>query len=242
MGDAQRTAIVTGARKRIGAQIASAFVQRGWTVLAHVRSDSDSVPNGTVKVAADLADPDCAVRIFSAAAELPPVRLLVNNAARFAWDGFGEFSVEEFDSHMRVNVRAPLLLIEEMARRGDGDALVVNLLDSKLSAPNADFLSYTISKQALLGVTELAARALASKGIRVNAIAPGLMLKSQGQSEENYRVMHSRNPLGRGVTAEDVIGAIDYFIAAPAVTGEVLTIDGGHRFTAPGRDLQFLEP
>jgi NAD(P)-dependent dehydrogenase (short-subunit alcohol dehydrogenase family) len=68
------------------------------------------------------------------------------------------------------------------------------------------------------------------------------MLKSQGQSEENYRVMHSRNPLGRGVTAEDVIGAIDYFIAAPAVTGEVLTIDGGHRFTAPGRDLQFLEP
>lgn len=242
MGDAQRTAIVTGAGKRIGAEIAAALVERGWVVLAHVRNESDSVPDGTRKVVADLTDSDCAVRIFSAAAGLPPVSLLINNAARFAWDGFGEFSVDEFDRHMHVNVRAPLLLIEEFARRADGDALVVNLLDSKLSAPNADFLSYTVSKQALLGVTELAARALAPKGIRVNAIAPGLMLKSSGQSEENYRAMHSRNPLGRGVTAADVLGAIDYFIAAPAVTGEVLTIDAGHRFVAPGRDLQFLEP
>lgn len=238
----ERTAIVTGAGKRIGAEIAFALVERGWTVLAHVRNESDSVPDGTVQAAADLADPGCAGRIFSAASELPPVRLLVNNAARFAWDGFGEFSPEEFDRHMHVNVRAPLLLIDELSRRTTGEALVINLLDSKLSAPNPDFLSYTLSKQALLGLTEIAARAFAGKGIRVNAIAPGLMLKSSGQSEENYRAMHSRNPLGRGVTAADVIGAIDYFLAAPAVTGEVLTIDGGHRFVAPGRDLQFLEP
>jgi NAD(P)-dependent dehydrogenase (short-subunit alcohol dehydrogenase family) len=242
MDGGQRTAIVTGGGKRIGAEIASALVQRGWTVLAHVRKESDSVPDGAIKVAADLAEADCASRIFSAADSLPQVRLLVNNAARFAWDGFGEFSTEEFDRHMHVNVRAPLLLIEELARRSDGDALVVNLLDSKLSAPNPDFLSYTVSKQALLGVTELAARALAPAGIRVNAIAPALMLKSSGQSEENFRTMHSRNPLGRGVTAADIVTAIDYFIAAPAVTGEVVTIDAGYRFVAPGRDLQFLEP
>jgi NAD(P)-dependent dehydrogenase (short-subunit alcohol dehydrogenase family) len=242
MDDAPRTAIVTGAGKRIGAAIAAALVQRGWTVLAHVRSEGDSVPEGAVKVAADLAETDCAQRIFSAAGALPPVRMLINNAARFAWDGFGEFSTEEFNRHMHVNVRAPLLLIDELARRADGDALVINLLDSKLSAPNPDFLSYTLSKQALLGLTELAARALASKRIRVNAIAPALMLKSSGQSEENFRAMHSRNPLGRGVTAADVIVAIDYLIAATAVTGEVLRVDGGHRFVAPGRDLQFLEP
>lgn len=239
----QRTAIVTGAGKRVGAELAKALVDRGWTVLAHVRKEGDTVPEGAVPVAADLSDPNCGKRIFTAAESLPPVRLLVNNAARFAWDGFGEFSSEEFDAHMQSNVRAPILLIEELAaRHADGDALVVNILDSKLAAPNADFLSYTVSKQALLGVTELAARALAGKGIRVNAISPGLMLRSPGQSEENFEAMHARNPLGRGVTAADLVAALDYLVAAMTVTGEVLTIDGGQRFDAPGRDVQFLEP
>ena len=241
--DERRTAIVTGAGKRVGAQLAKALVERGWTVLAHVRRDSDPVPHGTTRVAAELADPDCGKAIFDAAQSLPPVRLLINNAARFAWDGFGEFSPQEFDAHMRSNVRAPILLIEELAaRHAGGDALVVNLLDSKLAAPNPDYLSYTVSKQALLGVTELAARALAAKGIRVNAISPALMLRSEGQTEENFRAMHARNPLGRGVAAADLVAALDYLLAAKTVTGEVLTIDGGQRFSPPGRDVQFLEP
>ncbi len=241
--DEQRTAIVTGGGKRVGAVIAGALVERGWTVLAHVRREGDPFPAGARSVAADLASADCADRIFAAAADLPPVRLLVNNAARFAWDGFGEFSVEEFDAHMRINTRAPILLIEAMAERHrGGDALVVNLLDSKLAAPSPDFLSYTISKQALGGVTELAARALAPKGIRVNGIAPALMLQSPGQSEKNFRAMHQRNPLGRGITPADIVAALDYLVAAKAVTGEVLTIDAGQRFAPPERDVQFLEP
>ena len=241
--DEQRTAIVTGAGKRVGAAIASALMERGWTVLAHVRNDGDSVPEGAHSVAADLSSPDCAATIFQTAAELPPVRLLVNNAARFAWDGFGDFDPAEFDAHMNVNVRAPLLLIERLAStHRSGDALVVNLLDSKLKAPNADFLSYTLSKQGLLGLTELAARALAGQGIRVNAIAPALMLRSPGQSDENYAAMHARNPLGRGVSTNDIVAAIDYLVAATTVTGEVLTIDAGQRFDAPSRDVQFLNP
>ena len=239
----QRTAIVTGAGKRVGAHVAEALLERGWTVLAHVRSESDAVPDGAQRVAAELAEPDCAGRIFAAAEDLPPVRLLVNNAARFAWDALGEFDGNEFDAHMHVNVRAPLLLIEELARRHEGgDALVVNMLDSKLSAPNPDFLSYTLSKFALGALTELAGRALAPKGIRVNAIAPALMLRSPGQGEENYRAMHGRNPLGRGVTPAEVMAAIDYLIAAKSVTGELLTLDGGQRFAPPPRDVQFLEP
>jgi NAD(P)-dependent dehydrogenase (short-subunit alcohol dehydrogenase family) len=238
----QRTAIVTGAGKRVGAAIASALVERGWTILAHVRSEGDAVPRGTHRIAADLAGEECAETIFAAAAKLPPVRLLVNNAARFAWDGFGDFSEAEFDAHMHVNVRAPLLLMQKLASlHASGDALVVNLLDSKLSALNSDFLSYTLSKQALCGLTELAARALASKGIRVNAIAPALVLRSPGQSEENYAAMHSRNRLGRGVRLTDIFAALDYLIAAATVTGEVLTIDGGQRFDPPPRDVQFLE-
>ena len=238
-----RTAIVTGAGKRVGAAIAAALLADGWTVLAHVHHEADEVPDGATKVVADLADPDCAERIFAAATELPPVRLLINNAARFSWDGFGEFSSLQFDAHMAVNVRAAALLIDQLAaRHSDGDALVVNLLDSKLFAPNPDYLSYTLSKAALAALTELAARALAPRSIRVNGIAPGLMLRSSGQSEENFKAMHSNNPLRRGVEPDDIVAAIRYLVGATAVTGEVITIDSGQRFLGLGRDVQFLGP
>lgn len=237
----ERTAIVTGAGKRVGAAIAGALLDDGWAVVAHVHHQEDDAPRGAIKVAADLTDASCAETIFGAANGLPPVRLLVNNAARFAWDGFGEFDAREFDSHMAINVRAPALLIEAMAGvHREGDALIVNLLDSKIAAPNPDYLSYTLSKHALAALTELAARALARRGIRVNGIAPALMLRSSGQTEENFKTMHANNPLRRGVELQDVTGALRYLIGADAVTGQVLTIDSGQRFMALERDVQFL--
>lgn len=237
-----RTAIVTGAGKRVGAEIAKALLAEGWTVIAHVHDPADPLPDGAIAAVADLAESDCAERIFAVAGGQPPVRLLINNAARFAFDGFGEFQPDEFDAHMAVNARAPALLIDRLAREQDreSDALIVNLLDSKLAAPNPDYLSYTLSKQALAGLTELAARALAPRGIRVNGIAPGLMLRSSGQSEENFRRMHADNPLKVGVGPEDVIGALRYLIGARSVTGQVLWLDSGHRFLARERDVQFL--
>jgi NAD(P)-dependent dehydrogenase (short-subunit alcohol dehydrogenase family) len=238
-----RTAIVTGAGKRVGREIAAALVADGWSVVAHVHHETDVVPDGATKVVADLEDPGCGDIIFKAAAGLPPVRLLVNNAARFAWDGFGDFDPREFAAHMAVNVQAAALLIDRLAagHPAGEDALIVNLLDSKLAAPNPDYLSYTLSKQALAGLTELAARALASRGVRVNGIAPALMLQSSGQTEENFEAMHANNPLGRGVEPSDVIGAIRYLIGARCVTGEILVIDSGQRFLGLGRDVQFLE-
>jgi NAD(P)-dependent dehydrogenase (short-subunit alcohol dehydrogenase family) len=238
--DRQRTAIVTGAGKRVGRCIAAALVEDGWQVLGHVHDASDEVPRGAIKVVADLESPGCADAIFDAAATLPRVRLLVNNAARFAHDMFGEFDQAEFAAHMAVNVRAPALLIERFAAIAPPDSLVVNLLDAKLAAPNPDVLSYTLSKQALAGLTELAARALAGRGIRVNGIAPALMLPSAGQSEENFERMHANNPLRRGVEPEDVVAALRYFIDACCVTGQVLVIDSGQRFLALDRDVQFL--
>lgn len=236
-----RTAIVTGAGKRVGAVIARALLDDGWTVVAHVHHDGDQVPNGAVKVVADLAHSSCADAIFAPTEGLPPVQLLVNNAARFAWDGFGEFDANEFDRHMAVNVRAAALLIDRLSANAEvANALVVNLLDAKLAAPNPDFLSYTLSKYALAALTELAARALASRGFRVNGIAPALMLRSNGQSPENFKVMHTNNPLRRGVEPGDVVGALRYLIDAKAVTGQIITIDGGQRFYGLGRDVQFL--
>jgi NAD(P)-dependent dehydrogenase (short-subunit alcohol dehydrogenase family) len=97
-----------------------------------------------------------------------------------------------------------------------------------------------LSKQALAGFTDIAARALAPQRIRVNGIAPALMLRSSGQTEDNFNRVHARNPLRRGVEPEDVVSAIRYLISAPAVTGEVVLIDGGQRFSPPERDVQFL--
>ncbi|MFL6733247.1 MAG: SDR family oxidoreductase [Sphingomicrobium sp.] len=241
MQQEQRTAIVTGAGKRVGADIARALLTDGWTVLAHVHHDADQVPDGAERVVADLAQAGCAELIFSAARSLPPVRLLVNNAARFAHDSFGAFSADEFNAHMAVNVVAPVALMDRMAKHhSGGDAVIVNLLDSKVASPNPDFLSYTLSKQALAGATELAARAFASKGIRVNAVAPSLMLQSPGQSEENFERMHTANPLGRGIEPHDVVDAIRYLVDSRTVTGQCLVIDGGQRFMQLDRDVQFL--
>ena len=236
------TAIVTGGGKRVGAAIVTALLGDGWRVVAHVHHAADKVPAGAIQVVADLAEADCATRIFDGCDTLPPVRLLVNNAARFASDGFGDASAAEFDAHMAINARAPMLLIDELARRkGEGDALVINITDAKLAAPNADFLSYTLSKYALAGLTEVAARALAAKGIRVNAIAPALMLPSGDQGGENFAAMHAHNPLRRGIEPDDVVTALRFLIDSPGTTGQTLTIDGGQRFWSLPRDVQFLE-
>lgn len=237
-----RTAIVTGGGKRVGEAIVRALLEDGWTVVAHVHHPADTVPKGAIKVVAELAAADCARLIFAAANDQPPVRLLVNNAARFSLDRLGAASAEEFDAHLVVNVRAPMLLIDELAaRKRDGDALVVNMLDAKLAAPNPDFLSYTISKYALAGLGEVAARALAGRGIRVNAIAPALMLPSGEQDEANFAAVHEFNPLNRGIEVTDVIAALRYLVDSTGITGQTLILDGGQRFMDLGRDVQFLE-
>lgn len=236
----QKIAIVTGAARRVGRAIAEALIADDWRVVAHVHHDCDEVPDGAIGVVADLAAKDCAQIVLGACPDRPD--LLVNNAARFAWDGPSDFNADEFDAHMAVNARAPILLAEAFAEQQSAgtDSLVVNLLDSKLSAPNPDYLSYTLSKAALAAATELLARAHASKGMRVNAIAPTLLLRSPGQSEGNYRAMHAHNALGRGVEVADVVAALCFLIAAKTVTGQVLTMDSGQRFLGLDRDVQFL--
>ena len=239
-----KTAIVTGGGKRVGAGIVRALLEDGWTVAAHVRGADDTVATGAVRLVGDLAQPTIAATLFGDVerAGLPPVRLLVNNAARFAADALGGADAQEFDAHMAANARAPMLLIDELARRHQGgEALVVNITDAKLHAPNPDYLSYTLSKYALAGLTEVAARALAGKGIRVNAIAPAMMLPSGAQDEANFAAVHTLNPLGRGVEVEELVAAIRFLIASPGITGQTITIDGGQRFMNLPRDVQHLE-
>jgi NAD(P)-dependent dehydrogenase (short-subunit alcohol dehydrogenase family) len=242
-----RTAIVTGAARRIGAALARALSADGWHLVIHCnRSVSEAeelaaeLGNARV-VAADLAESDAAERIFAALEGLPPARLLVNNASLFSFDAADSFTTDQWDLHQAVNLRAPAMLGKAFAAEGYG-GLIVNLLDAKLAQPNPDFFSYTISKMGLAGLTELAARAYAAQGVRVCGIAPAVTLVSGEQSGANFEQMHSHNALGRGVEVEEIVAALRFIVATPTLTGQIITLDAGQRFLSLPRDVQFLEP
>ena len=239
-----RTAIVTGGAKRIGAEIARALAADGWHVLIHHNRSTEAAAAladeiGGSTVQAELADPGAAEAIMAALDGLPPARLLVNNASRFVIDSAADFTVAGWDAHLDINLRAPALLSQAFAARA-GQGLIVNLLDAKLASPNPDFFTYTISKMGLAGLTELTARAFAP-AIRVCGIAPSVTMVSGPQSRDNFEAVHALNALGRGVDVSEIVAALRFLIATPTITGHTIVLDGGQRFLALPRDVQFLE-
>ena len=240
-----RTAIVTGGAKRIGAEIARALAADGWHLLIHCNRSRDEaealaseIGNAAI-VQAELGDADAAKRIVEAADGLPPLRLLVNSASRFVYDAARDFTVEGWNAHLDVNLRAPALLSQAFAARAER-GLIVNLLDAKLGQPNSDFFTYTVSKMGFAGLNELLARALAPD-FRVCAIAPSVTLVSGPQSRDDFEQAHRLNALRRGVEVADIVAALRFIIACPTFTGQTIVVDGGQRFLGLARDVQYLE-
>lgn len=244
-----RTAIVTGGARRIGAAFVHALAADGWTMLIHCYESLEEgeaiaahLP-GARAVQADLAAPDCAETILRGLDGMPPPGLLVNSASRFDLDQFDDFTVEGWDRHFLPNLRGPALLTRGFAQRVPvgANALVVNVLDAKLAQPNPDFFTYTLSKYGLAALTELSARVLAKRQIRVCAIAPAVTLVSGPQTRDNFDAVHMLNALERGVTVDDLVSALRFLIASPRLTGETIRIDAGQRFLGLPRDVQFLD-
>jgi NAD(P)-dependent dehydrogenase (short-subunit alcohol dehydrogenase family) len=243
-----QTAIVTGGAKRIGAALVRALAADGWHVLIHcntsrLEADALAVDVGNaVVVAADLADPAAAEAIVAAAAEMPPLGLLINSASRFVYDRFDDFATLDFDVHMAVNLRAPALLTRAFAAAVPEtveSALVVNLLDAKLESLNPDYFTYTLSKIGLDGLTELTARAFAPR-LRCAAIAPAVTMVSGPQSRANFEAVHGMNPLRRGVAVDDIVAALRFIIATPTFNAQTITLDGGQRLLALPRDVAYM--
>ena len=244
-----RTAIITGGAKRIGGAITRALAADGWYVLIHCnqsRAEAEALAtelgNASV-VAADLANPAAADIIMAACAGLPPARLLVNSASRFVYDRIADFSPAEFDIHMAVNLRAPALLSRAFAAglpdTLDDPALVVNLLDAKLASLNPDYFTYTLSKIGFEGLTELTARSYAPR-LRCVGIAPAVTLVSGPQTRENFEAVHGLNPLGRGVTVDDIVTALRFIIATPTFNAQTIVLDGGQRLLGLPRDVAHM--
>ncbi len=247
-----KVALVTGAGRRIGRAIALGLAAAGWDIAVHYR-DSEAEARETVAgvtalgrraaiVQCDLGD-ETAVRtlLARAGAALGAVSCVVNNASQFEFDSAATFSPALLASHMQANVSAPILLAQALhaATPPGAQHVVINLLDQKLYNLNPDFLSYTLSKAALLTATTMLAQALAPQ-VRVCAVAPGLTMLSGDQTESGFEKAHQATPLGHSSTPQDIVDAVCYLASARAITGTTLIVDGGQHLMPLPRDVMFL--
>lgn len=244
-------ALVTGAGLRIGRALALALAADGFFVFVHHnRSGADAretvaairkAGGKAVAVRADLSSARQAEALVGKC-RARGVRLtcLVNNASLFKLDRAPMATAADFDLHMAINLRAPLLLSQALARQlPDGaKGLIVNVLDQKLFNLNPDFLSYTLSKIGLQGLTTLLAQSFAPR-IRVAGIAPGLTLRSGSQTDVRFAEQHAANPLGVGVTTADLVRALRFIVATPSFSGDTLIVDSGEHLTGRPRDIAF---
>jgi NAD(P)-dependent dehydrogenase (short-subunit alcohol dehydrogenase family) len=235
----QRAALVTGGARRIGAAIALALAEAGYAVAIHAsqsRAEAEALC-GKLKasgrraavVTADLADHDAVCHLVPAAAEaVGPLTLLINNAGEFEPDEIGQLDHARFDRHFAVNLRAPLFLSEAFAAQAPtgSDASIINILDQRVYKLTPRFVSYTLTKSALMTATTTLAQALAPR-VRVNAVAPGPTLPSPRQDAEAFAAQAAALPLGRGPTPEGIAQAVLYLAGANAVSGVTIAVDGG---------------
>ncbi|MBJ3763489.1 SDR family oxidoreductase [Maribius pontilimi] len=243
--------LITGGAKRMGAAVARHFAARGWQVTVNYRSSADAAQaladelNATrpccAIVQGDLARRTGIDATFDGAvAAFGPVDLLLNNASTFNNDDIFGLDDATFDDHLAVNLKAPIYLSERMAAQGgDGDRLIVNMLDNKLFALNPDFFSYTISKAALLSATHMMALRFDGRP-RVCGIAPSVTLISGKQSQENFEKSARINPLGRRVFPEDIADCVQFMWDEKGQNGQVTALDGGQTLLALPRDVAFL--
>jgi len=255
----EKRALVTGAGIRLGRAMALYLASRGYDVAVHyassksdalsVVSEIEAMGRRSVALQADLLDEDAAQALVGEAAEKlgGSLTCLVNNASIFEYDTLATATRDSWDRHIGSNLRAPFVLTQNFAAQAAkattdknnepiAKALVVNMLDQRVRKLTPEFMSYTIAKMGLWAFTQTAAQALAPD-IRVNAIGPGPTLRGVRQSEQHFSKQRANVPLSRGAHPEDVTAALGYFLDAPAVTGQLLCVDGGQSLAWKTTDI-----
>ncbi|MEO1705271.1 MAG: SDR family oxidoreductase [Pseudomonadota bacterium] len=254
-------ALVTGAGARLGKAMALYLAGRGYDVAVHYASSEegaravvaeiDAMDQRGVALQADLLDEAAVQALLPAAAEAlgGPITCLINNASIFEYDNIQTATRNSWDRHIESNLRAPFTLTQALAAQApeadsDGEplasGLVVNMIDQRVRKLTPEFMSYTIAKMGLWAFTQTAAQALAPR-IRVNAIGPGPTLQGARQSADHFARQRAATVLGRGANLSDITGALGYFLDAPAVTGQLLCVDGGQHLAWKTPDVLGLE-
>lgn len=232
-------AIVTGAARRVGREIALAMAERGLGVVVHhgtstveanvlvnrIRSQGGSA----VAVSADLRDPRAAaLAVFAAAVELGEVTTLINSAAVFQNRALPWIDLYHCNVHLSVNLLAPIFLSQQFIRQlGEGRrGHIINILDWRAQRPGADHLIYTSTKAALSSVTKSLALQLAPL-VQVNGLAPGAILPPEDRTNWHEQRAITSIPLKRTGSPKELVDAINFLLDSDFITGEILNISGG---------------
>lgn len=231
MTSQQKVAIVTGASQGIGASVVKAFRDRNYRVMANSRSIKSSGDPDVIAVPGDISDRAVAERIVSEAmSRFGRIDTLVNNAGVFVAKPFTAYSHEDYASILAVNLNGffhiTQLAIAEMEKQGSGHIVNITTTLAELAIEGVPSVLASLTKGGLNAATKSLAIEYAKRGIRVNAVAPGV-IKTPMHAPETHSMLAGLHPVGRMGEVSDVVDAILYLDTAGFVTGEILHVDGG---------------
>ncbi|WP_159616841.1 SDR family NAD(P)-dependent oxidoreductase [Arthrobacter zhaoguopingii] len=229
--EARKVAVITGASQGIGAGLVDGYRKLGYAVVANSRSIAPSEDFDLVTVAGDISDPEVAERVIATAVErFGRVDTLVNNAGIFIAKPFADYTQEDYDNALRVNLGGFFHISQKamanMVERGSGH--VVNITTTLVENANSNVPSAlaSLTKGGLASVVKSLAIEYAARGVRVNAVSPGI-IKTPLHAEETHDTYGALHPVGRMGTIDDVVHGVLYLEQAQFVTGEFLHVDGG---------------
>lgn len=244
-----KSVLITGGARRIGAEIAHSFAVHGWHVVIHHSHSHDeaealaaSLPSAET-LQADFADPATGPALIEElSGRLDDWRVLINSASVFRFDDAFAIDQAVFEEAMQVNAGAPARIAQAFLRhaRAAGGRRVIQVTDQKLANPNPDFFSYTMSKHAVAATIPLLAMVQADPRDRIYGIAPGAILASHDQSEDETEVSHRMNLLHRKTGAEEIARACLFLSDGWLASGETIFVDSGQHLLAQDRDVLYL--
>ncbi len=227
--------LVTGASDRIGRAIALSFAKMGFNVALHYCNSINKAEKSKKEILsegvecalfkADFRETEDILSLISRVQSVFNLEFLVNNASLFIESSFIEKNYQEFDSIFNINFKAPYILTKEFANSVDSGS-VINILDTKISKNSTQYFDYLLTKKFLNDFTLMSAFSLAPH-IRVNAIAPGLILPPKGKDWDYFDKLRKFVPLRKAGSVEDIVASIEFIIDNDFITGQVFYIDGG---------------
>jgi pteridine reductase len=239
-----KVAIVTGGARRAGKAIALALARAGARVIITFKASAEAAELTVAEIErsggqaaalpCDQRDPGAIDRLFERLRqEVDRLDILVNSAAIMERKPALEITLEDWSRVMDTNLRGPFFMTQRAAQwmLAAGGGVIVNIADLSALDPWPSYLTHTISKSGLVAMTQAWALALAPS-IRVNAVAPGLVLKPEGWSDEHWAKLIAALPLQRGGTADDMAEAVLYCVRSEFMTGHTIVIDGGRSLKA----------
>lgn len=253
-------ALVTGGAKRLGRELALELARRKIDVAVHYNGSVDEAAETVSRAAsygvravslqADLLDLEATMDLVARASKAlgKPFDVLVNNASIFEYDRLDTATPDSWERHINSNLRAPFFLtqafgaqVPDAATDDNGQVLAtsaaINIIDQRVRKLTPEFMTYTIAKMGLWAFTQTAARSMAPT-TRVNGIAPGSTIVGERQSEAHFDNQRKATILERGSNPAEIVAAMNYLLDSPAVSGQLLNVDGGQHLGWRTPDIQ----